>query len=81
MAGKNWLIFGMQPPIGTKLTKMGAVGKKKWSFGVCQTLLGVKNLKNHVFPWKWINNSTLLEKMGYIDGEWTKVDCLRSLNM
>ena len=50
MAGTNWLIFGMQPPIGTKLTKMGAVGKKKWSFGVCQTLLGVKNLKNHVFP-------------------------------
>ena len=29
MAGTNWLIFGMQPPIGTKLTKMGAVGKKK----------------------------------------------------
>ena len=81
MAGTNWLIFGMQPPIGTKLTKMGAVGEKKWSFGVCQTLLGVKNLKNHVFPWKWINKSILVEKMGYIDGEWIKVDCLRSLKM
>ena len=33
MAGTNWLTFGMQPPIGTKLTKMGAVGKKSGPSG------------------------------------------------
>ena len=43
--------------------------------------MGGKNGKKHVFRQKAPINSVLVQKMGYIDKEWMKVDCLGSLNI
>ena len=58
-----------------------------WRFSektLCVVLLGRKWAWNVVFSrflTFWPHNSILVEKMGYIDREWMKVDCLGSLNM
>ena len=43
--------------------------------------MGGKNGKKHVFWSKSPIYSVLVQKMGYIDKEWMKVDCLGNLNI